>query len=311
VDELTTRPWRPQDSGAVAALNNAIDLALGGSGGATAESIADFATLMADADTDSRLLWAPDGTLVAAAMVAAPPAGGFRVDVPGGVHPDWLGRGIGRDLLAWQVRRAEEIHRRREPGRPWEIHFWTMAANKAAVGLFERTGLRAERYWFEMVAPTTPPPVPVPDGLRVAGYDPTHRERVHEAHMEAFADHWGYQRRSLEEWAPLTIDATAFLPEYSRLAFDGHDLAGYVLCYRTGNADQLLVGHVGTRRPWRGRGLAAALLADVLGAAGAAGIPTAVLGVDAASPTGAVGVYERIGFEVESRGTTYVHDLPA
>jgi hypothetical protein len=36
-----------------------------------------------------------------------------------------------------------------------------------------------------------------------------------------------------------------------------------------------------------------------------------LLGVDADSPTGAVGVYERVGFQVEHRAVTYaVTELP-
>jgi ribosomal protein S18 acetylase RimI-like enzyme len=47
------------------------------------------------------------------------------------------------------------------------------------------------------------------------------------------------------------------------------------------------------------------LLAKVLAAAAQAGKSTAALGVDADSPTGAVGVYERVGFTVEQRAVTY------
>jgi mycothiol synthase len=43
----------------------------------------------------------------------------------------------------------------------------------------------------------------------------------------------------------------------------------------------------------------------VLRVAGAAGNAKVLLGVDADSPTGAVGVYERVGFQVENRAVTY------
>jgi len=47
------------------------------------------------------------------------------------------------------------------------------------------------------------------------------------------------------------------------------------------------------------------LLAEVLRAAAAAGLPRASLGVDAKNPTGAVGVYERAGFAVEHSFLAY------
>jgi mycothiol synthase len=69
------------------------------------------------------------------------------------------------------------------------------------------------------------------------------------------------------------------------------------------------IGQVGTRRPWRRRGLAGALVADTMAAAAVAGKTTATLGVDADSPTGAVGVYERVGFSVRSRFVSYHRPL--
>jgi ribosomal protein S18 acetylase RimI-like enzyme len=100
-----------------------------------------------------------------------------------------------------------------------------------------------------------------------------------------------------------------FLPELSSIAFDGDEIAGYVLGYRDADPTRLYIGQVGARRPWRRRGLAAALLSQVLHSARAAGKDFASLGVDADSPTGAVGVYERVGFTVEARAVTYSRTL--
>ncbi|HQG71102.1 MAG TPA: GNAT family N-acetyltransferase, partial [Rhodoglobus sp.] len=49
-------------------------------------------------------------------------------------------------------------------------------------------------------------------------------------------------------------------------------------------------------RQWRKRGVAAALLAHTLEAVKAAGLEKAVLDVDSDSPTGALGLYTRVGF---------------
>jgi ribosomal protein S18 acetylase RimI-like enzyme len=60
-----------------------------------------------------------------------------------------------------------------------------------------------------------------------------------------------------------------------------------------------------TRRPWRRRGLARALIARSLAALRERGMTSAILGVDADNPTGALGLYEGIGFAVESRYTAW------
>lgn len=309
MDELTTRSFRAGDGVALAALFNTIEAEAGGHPGFTPDEVEAFCGLARDPEADSRLVFAADGSLVAAAIVPTPPDGGFRVDIWGGVHPDRLGRGLGRQLLGWQLDRAAEIHRTTAPEAPWEAHAGALVDEKPALRLFECFGMHAARYWFEMVAPTTPPEVPVPAGLRLAPYRQVHQSDLYRAHMEAFEDHWGYQRRPEPEWVGLSVAADTFAPDLSRIAFDGDDIAGYVLSYHDATDDRLYIGQVGTRRPWRRRGLAVALLSEVLAAAAAAGKRSAGLGVDAASPTGAVGVYERVGFAVESRAVTYARKL--
>lgn len=309
--KLTERPCLPSDAPALADLFNVIEESAGGHAMFSAEFAANMIKLLADPTTDSKVALAPDGTLVAAGMVPTPPSGGFRVDANGGVHPDWRGQGIGRELLGWQVRRAGEIHRALAPGADWEVHVGAMSTDEGAARLYKGAGFAPVRYFLDMEAPTrSAPTVPVPDGLRIAAHEARHDERLHAAHMEAFRDHFGYQYRDFESWAALAVRSADFSPELTRIAFDGDEIAGYVLSYRDPSPERLYIGQVGVRRPWRRRGLAAALLAEVLAAAAAAGRATASLGVDADSPTGAVGVYERVGFVVTTRWVTYSLSLP-
>ena len=62
---------------------------------------------------------------------------------------------------------------------------------------------------------------------------------------------------------------------------------------------------VSVRRPWRGRGLARALVSQSLVAFRDRGMTDAILGVDADNPTGALGVYEANGFVVHQREYAY------
>ncbi len=74
------------------------------------------------------------------------------------------------------------------------------------------------------------------------------------------------------------------------------------------------MGRVGVGAPaWRRRGLAKALLARSLVAAREAGFTSAGLGVDAENPTGALGLYESLGFAPERTGIAYrkpLEELP-
>lgn len=151
-----------------------------------------------------------------------------------------------------------------------------------------------------MSAPTADPPaVRLPAGTRIAEYTDGLQPGVYEAHMEAFADHWGFQHRAIDRWAAATIDSEPFRADLSRIAFDGGQIAAYLLAY-DGADNRLYIGQVGTRRQWRKQGLATALITASLIAAAQAGKATASLGVDADSPTGAVAIYQRLGFTVQS-----------
>jgi ribosomal protein S18 acetylase RimI-like enzyme len=65
------------------------------------------------------------------------------------------------------------------------------------------------------------------------------------------------------------------------------------------------VAKVGVLEEHRGRGIAGALLSHCLRQYAEAGYDEASLDVDSENPTGALGVYQRAGFEVESRWTNY------
>jgi mycothiol synthase len=64
-----------------------------------------------------------------------------------------------------------------------------------------------------------------------------------------------------------------------------------------------------TRRPWRGRGLARALIGRSIHLLAERGMDTAALGVDADNPSGALGLYRSCGFDVVDRGAAWQKPL--
>lgn len=308
--DLLRRPYEPADAPALAELMNVIEEHGGGHPSHTAEELRGLITaLVRDLASDSTMVFAGDGALMAAGFTTTPPPNGFRVYLTGGVHPRWRGHGLGRELLGRQLTRADEIHRVQAPGAAWVAEIpRTPLADEAAIRLYRRFGMTAARYWFEMVASTAQvPAAPTPDGLRLVAYSPKLDDAVYDAHMEAFAANWAFQHRDRSSWLGITVRSGEFLPELSLVALDGSELAGYVLTYDA-EPERVYVGQLGVRRQWRRRGLAVTLLARVLDAAAAAGRKQVGLSVDADSPTGAVGVYERAGFTAEF--TSVTHSIP-
>jgi ribosomal protein S18 acetylase RimI-like enzyme len=66
---------------------------------------------------------------------------------------------------------------------------------------------------------------------------------------------------------------------------------------------------LGTRRPYRRRGLAEALLRHVFRELYVRGARQVGLGVDAENPTGATRLYERVGMRVASASDVYAKTL--
>jgi ribosomal protein S18 acetylase RimI-like enzyme len=303
MSDLQIRPYADGDAAAVADLMNTVDLAHGGEPGFTESEVRGYtSTWVGDPDVNTRVVTAEDDTLVAAGLLFPPPDGGAHIDLFGAVRPGWEGRGIGREMLAWQWERAQALHAATAPDAEWYAETGASADDAGAARLFARFGFTPIRYFFHMEAPLDgqTPIVELPDRVAAVPFTDDMSRTLYESHMEAFSDHWGFQRRPYEKWVETTVRSDEFRGDLSRIGLDGDKIAGYVLAYD--NLDGVeYIGQVGTRRPWRRRGLASALLSASMAAGLADGKKVARLGVDAESPTGAVGVYERLGYFVRHK----------
>jgi len=222
----------------------------------------------------------------------------------GYVHPDAHGRGIGRmiasEFEADAVRRgARRIHNR------------VFEADSAARTLLESLGYRAVRVFREMrIELDAPPPtLPWPDGLQVVPFDPERDALAfHAAHQEAFADHWEYAPRDFAAWSNWYVGSERFDPALWCVVRAGDEIVAGTIC--TGNTyGGGCVHALFTRRPWRGHGVGAALLADAFQRFWERGEHNVGLGVDAASETGAFRLYERAGMSPALGWVIYEKEL--
>lgn len=268
-----------------------------------------------DPPSDGVVALDADGTALAWGLCVMPPDPEtlVRVILFGGVDPAHRGRGIGRRLLAWQRDRAQRMLAASSARLPaWVLSY---AADRAPEhgALLQRLGFEAAR-WFttlerDLAAPGPDGPA-VPTGLVVEPFDAARSEPVRAARNAAFADHWGSQPTSREGWES-TIGLPTFRGDLSRIAWDGDAVAGFVIAevneddWERQGARSGYIGLVGTVRAHRGRGLAGALLAAVLAAFRREGLECAVLDVDTDNPTGALGVYTRLGFAPTARDVAY------
>jgi GNAT superfamily N-acetyltransferase len=144
----------------------------------------------------------------------------------------------------------------------------------------------------------------LPEGIRFAPVGDDQMKQLWDADIEAFEDHWGGFDGSDENYERWKGDPK-FDPSLFVVAWDGDEIAGGVVneINATENAafnrQRGWLRSVFVRRPWRRRGLGLAVVLRSLQVFRDRGMTSAGLGVDADNPTGAVGVYQRAGFDVE------------
>ena len=240
-----------------------------------------------------------------------------RVYLGGAVRPDRRGEGIGRAVLRWEMTHAFEWDQdtRKEGYGPLVMQLHAPSGQSDVRDLAERHGLGVERYFFELSRRLDDiPPVAEPNGVCVVDWDPERGHEVHHVVDRAFRDHWGHTDATDEMWREF-VGSRAFRPDWSLLAVDrttGTVVGAALNCayeqdwqatgVREGYTDQLAVA-----RTHRGRGIASALLRDSMRRFAASGMDRAALGVDAANPSGAVRLYESLGYR--QTASTCIHQL--
>lgn len=302
--------WRPAvraDAVAVAAVFNAVAAQFDSRElRSAAEVEEEFDRPTWNPATDSRVAEL-DGAIVATGAVPPPPPGGERAWLPGAVHPAHQGRGLGRQLLSWQLDRIAASRAERGAEGEWIAQAGAHGDDNSAARLMRRFGLEPERYFYIMERPVAAPIADTtpPAQLRVVPFSADLEQALHVTHQEAFSDHWGFQARPFEHWVT-SIQTKKFRPEQSRFAVtEAGEVAGFVLCFAGSDDSRMWLHSIGTRRAWRAKGVASGLIASTLHGFAAAGIETALLDVDTVNPTGALGVYERMGFAAAERSVAY------
>ncbi len=237
------------------------------------------------------------------------------------VRPDYRRRGVGRTLLARQMARAADIARRlNATGLPGTLLIGArvLETQADARALLEVNGFELVRYFLELGRDlTTPlPPVEVPAGITLRAWSQQRADQaILQASNEAFADHWGFLAETFPHFMH-RVEARRLQPENSFIAWAGAAVAGGCLNDMGPTAAQRYgrnrgwIGILFVRRPWRLRGLGRALLAASLQHARALGHTSAGLNADADNLTGAVRLYESVGFVIGRRRVIYQRLVP-
>lgn len=321
-DVATWRPATADDIDAIEALTRAVELVDHPTWSTPREELQDsFEVSYIDPAADTLLGFAPDGRLIASGRATRAAMVDSRVQAyaAGSVHPDWRGRGIGRQVMAWSLARAQQHLAASESTLPGWVIMYTEERNTAAISLGERAGLSLERYFTTMERDLALPipELPLPSDVRLIPFTQAFAEAARLARNDAFRDHWGSQPSGAESWATF-VGGAVFRPDLSWLIVedaqgaadagpDGQRVVAFALASANPD-DWALQGFssgyidlIGVARHRRGQKLAPAVIAAQLRGAAAAGLERAILDVDTASPTGAHTLYTGMGFVATER----------
>ena len=322
---LTLRPVRwPDEVGLIVDVNNAARLAGGSLFVMRADVIQTYYDHLVHCDlaTDLRLAEAGGRPVGYVRVEWRDETRGDRVhDAALYVAPE-APDGSFAALLDWILNRHDEIAAAQGPiERPRTLSVSIVAEPSGARAALEGRGFRPVRFGFEMLRPTLDdiPACVLPAGLEVRPVVQADLRAIWEAEVEAFAGHWGASDhdRSETNWREWLADPLHRQVELWQVAWDGDQVAGMVRPFVNENDNERFgvrrgwCENISTRAPWRGRGVASALICRALRALRDLGMTEAALGVDAQNETGALRLYEKMGFRETSRETEWRRPLGA
>jgi mycothiol synthase len=313
---LAFRHFRGEaDYPSMAALIAACKVVDGVERSTTVEEIANTYQHLENCDPQTDMLLAEvDGRLIAYGRIWWDElADGIRLYHPFGfLHPDWRHKGLGSALWEAGERRVRQIAAGHPQQTPKYFQVEPFESEKDLISLLERSGYRPARYETHMRRNLAEPfpEAPMPSGLEVRPVRPEHIRPIFEASNEAFRDHWASRDESEEEFKAQQERPT-FCPELWKVAWEGDQIASVIHNFVDEKENQEYRRQRGytegicTRRPWRKRGLARALLVQSMQMFKQLGMTETALSVDAENLSGALQLYESVGYRQVKQQIVY------
>ena len=311
------RPASGADWPAIAGVVNAARRADGADEVRTPESLAsEHASLVMARDVViAEVDCAPVGYAVGQVLERS---GALVAELTGAVHPAHRRRGIGTALLQRTRDGAIAVMDGDPRPLPRELRSYALDVEAGIIAMLAAEGFAPIRFGYEMRRALTGelPVHPPPRGLELRPVVEADYRAVFDANEEAFLAHWGHRPATEEDFREMCFGPEAS-PDLWCVAWDGDQVAGVVMNAIFAEENEQLgiargwLERGSVRRPWRGRGLAKALCSQSFRVLREQGMAEAWLGVDGSNPTGAVALYEGLGFTVARGWKAYGRPVAA
>lgn len=262
--------------------------------------------------TDGRIIRTIQGKLAAFVRIFVNPAP-TRENVANvwcEIAPDEREQGVEQECLDWiEDRAAERLAESAQADgaadlpRVIRVIFAETACDN--IIFYEHNGFRHVRSLFKMERDLRVPipDKPLPPGLTLRTYGEDIDDSMLECLNEAFSDHWGSQPITAQEWHPFEIDRSGVRRDLTLVVMDGDEVVAFCLNLvkelenKRDGVRRGWISRLATRRRYRHQGIGSALMVETMRRFRALGFDSIGLGVDAENMTGALSLYEGLGFK--------------
>ena len=227
------------------------------------------------------------------------------------LHPDSVKRRYFTDIYAkpdvpylesvvrWTIELAESEH------PEWKMWPGANFLDERLQSAWMKHGFEfLRRYYTMRMAITSAPSVREIEGVQIRTTDIANPDQIalwHALHQDSFSKHFGFAPRELENWKKLVVDDVFIDPEGVFVAFMNEKPVGFCQCtdeYAEDSKGQISI--IGVAQEYQGLGIGEALLQTGISHSFAKGYSSIELNVDTGNETGALKLYEKVGFRPES-----------
>jgi ribosomal protein S18 acetylase RimI-like enzyme len=201
-------------------------------------------------------------------------------------------------VVRWAIELAESEH------PDWKMWPGANFLDKRLQSAWTSQGFEfLRRYYTMRMSISEVPTIRKIESLEIRAIDLANPAEVaiwHKLHQNSFSKHFGFAPRELEKWSELVIDASTDSNGVF-IAFKDGEPVGFCQCndeYAEDNKGNISI--LGVAQESQGLGIGEALLQTGIVYSASKGYDTLELNVDTGNESGALKLYEKVGFKPES-----------
>lgn len=202
------------------------------------------------------------------------------------------------NIVLWAIELADSEH------PDWDIWPGVNSLDKRLQSAWAKHGYEfLRRYYTMRMKITSSPSIRQIQDLEIKAIDIVDSNQIalfHAAHQNSFSNHFGFAPRELDKWSELLLDS-ATDPKGVFMAFKNGEPVGFCQCTdEYAEEKRGFINLLGVTHEHQGLGIGEALLQTGISYCLTKGYDSVELNVDTGNESGALKLYEKVGFSAES-----------